>query len=391
MTVDLKNEVLKRTIKVRRLIGSVEQDANGPTIVFTAGIHGNESAGVFALHDAFEELQNRKIKFNGSIYAIAGNLQALAQNKRFINQDLNRIWQLAAIQKNSNSSQEESVELNEQQELLSIFERILKSHNGPFIFVDLHTTSARTVPYITINDTLENRKLSFKYPLPVILGIESFIEGPMLSFINEMGHKAIGFEAGQHDQQHTYNNHKSFFWLSLVNSGVISKKYLPEFDEIFDRLLIAAQGHKQVYEVCQRYDVTQGDNFEMIPGYSNFQYVQKGQYLAETNNGNVLCQESGHIFMPRYEEQGTEGFYIVKKVTKSWLNLSAAMRKLNIDNCLVYLPGVSKKPDTEGAIVVNPTVARFFTAEIFHLLGYRRKMKDNGVMVFSKREMHIKS
>jgi len=391
MKIELKNEVLKKSISLNRLIGSVTGTASGPTIVFTAGLHGNESAGVIALHDAFEEMKTRKIKFKGNIYAIAGNLPALEQNKRFLEEDLNRNWRLMQIQQNQRENNHQTSEQKEQNEILALFERILKSHNGPFIFVDLHTTSARTVPYITINDTLENRKLSFKYPLPVILGIESFIEGPMLSFINEMGHQAIGFEAGQHDQQHTYQNHKSFFWLSLVNADIISKRYLPEYNDIYERLLIAAQGHKQVYEVCYRYEVNPNDDFEMVPGYSNFQPVQKGQYLADTAGGNVLCQNPGHIFMPRYEEQGNDGFYIVRKVTKSWLNLSAAMRKLNLENLLVHLPGVKKGQQSEGAIEVNPGVARFFTAEIFHLLGYRRKMKGNGVMVFSKREMHTNS
>jgi hypothetical protein len=389
MRIEIKNEALNRQISLSRLIGSVISEVDGPTVVFTAGLHGNESAGVIALVDAFEEIQKGKLKFRGNVYAIAGNLPALEQNKRFIEQDLNRNWRLNQIQQNQINHTQQSIEQGEQREILNHFERILNKHSGPFIFIDLHTTSARTVPYITINDTLENRRLSFKFPLPVILGIESFIQGPMLSFINEMGHRAIGFEAGQHDQQHTYQNHLSFFWLSLVNAGVLSKKSLPQFDEIYQRLLIAAQGHKQVYEVGYRYEVSEGEDFRMVPGYSNFHPVQKGQYLAETNHGNILCENPGHIFMPRYEEQGNDGFYVVHKVTQSWLNLSALLRKLNFESLLVYLPGIRKQHAQGEEIEVNPHIARFFTTELFHLLGYRNQIKSNGKVLFSKRNAQM--
>jgi hypothetical protein len=62
---------------------------------------------------------------------------------------------------------------------------ILEEESGPFYFFDLHTTSSDTIPFITVNDSLLNREFTSMYPLPSILGIEEYLEGPLLSYINE--------------------------------------------------------------------------------------------------------------------------------------------------------------------------------------------------------------
>lgn len=377
---------------VERIIGEV--GSGGPTIVFIAGLHGNERAGVTALQQAMSELKQLeatgKVKPKGSIYAITGNLQALAENKRFLDEDLNRIWLLHRVEKIHRSENPQSAEEKEMSELLVCFEKILKTSSGPFFFIDLHSTSSRTVPHIIINDHLVNRNLSFKYPLPVILGIDSFVDGTMLSFINEMGHRAIGFEGGRHDQPFTIDNIVSFFWLTLVFTGVFKKSAVPDFKKMMSQLHIAAQGHRQVYEISQRYQVDSDEIFEMVPGYNNFQPVVKGQYLADSGSRSILSQDRGFIFLPRYEPKGNSGFFLLKKLTRSWLGWSALLRTIQFEKFLALMPGVQKVSGETGAYRVNQKVARFFAAELFHLLGYRRIMRRNGQLLLAKRSLNGK-
>ena len=59
--------------------------------------------------------------------------------------------------------------------------------------------------------------------MPIVLGIEEFLNGPLLSYINEMGYVAFGFEGGQHDSPLAYKNHKSFIYLSLLYAGCDSE------------------------------------------------------------------------------------------------------------------------------------------------------------------------
>ena len=36
---------------------------------------------------------------------------------------------------------------------------------------------------------------------PIVLGIEEYLQGPLLSYINTLGYVSLGFESGQHDNK----------------------------------------------------------------------------------------------------------------------------------------------------------------------------------------------
>ncbi len=57
----------------------------------------------------------------------------------------------------------------------------------------------------------------------------------------------------------------------------------------------------------------------MEPGFTNFQRIFKGQVLAKNNKGDVLSPVDGNIFMPLYQKQGNDGFFIVQPVEKEVL------------------------------------------------------------------------
>ena len=67
----------------------------GPTVVFFAGIHGNEPAGINALNSVIPKLKSNNIC--GEVFGVYGNIRALELNKRFIEFDLNRLWTLEQI------------------------------------------------------------------------------------------------------------------------------------------------------------------------------------------------------------------------------------------------------------------------------------------------------
>ena len=114
------------TLKViSRIIGKIQGKASGPTIVFFAGIHGNEPAGVHALEKVFRELLADDIK--GIVYGITGNLKALEANQRYLEEDLNRIWTKERIKVLKNKINL-NIEEKEQKELFDILKDILKSN-----------------------------------------------------------------------------------------------------------------------------------------------------------------------------------------------------------------------------------------------------------------------
>lgn len=372
-----------------RLISKIG-DGRGPTIIFVAGLHGDEATGVSVLRSTLNGLAGTVAKgksaFSGTVYGVAGNLSALQARKRFIDEDLNRMWSLKRVDALQRMPRESmNAEEREMFALLGCFEEILKQSSGPFFFIDLHSTASRTAPHIIVNDRLNNRRLSFKYPIPVILGIDSFVNGTLLSFFNEMGHLAVGFEGGLHDQPHTAANTEAFIWLTLAYTGVLKKKKIPNFKGFVERLQATSNGHRQVYEVFHRYHVDANDSFKMVPGYNNFQPVSKGQYLANEGDHLILAPNTGYIFTPRYNKHGNAGYYLLNKLTVSQLGVSAFLQQIKFEKILVFLPGVARLKDREDAYQVNQRVARYFVAGLFRLLGYRRFIRSGGKLVVAKK------
>lgn len=375
-----------------RFIGSFEGNKKGPTVIFFGGIHGNEPAGVQALEHVFSNLHKSELEINGAVFGIRGNIPALLQKKRFIEDDLNRIWsseQIKQIEKKDRSNLRlEEIELLE---IKHIITEILRTQSPPFYFIDFHTTSSKTLPFITINDALINRRFSQQFPVPIILGIEEYLEGPLLSRMNQLGYVSLGFESGQHDDPIAVENSIAFLWLTLVYTKVLDKEEVIDFDAYYHQLHTASEGNTNFYEVVHRQELKRNDAFSMLKGLESFQKVSQGTLLAIQNEEKVYAEEDTIVFMPLYQSQGAEGFFLIRHTPKWALKTSAIFRKSKLDSILTYLPGISWSDNEKQSLLVNLSVARFFTKSFFHLLGYRNRKVDETHILMHNRERSAKN
>lgn len=76
---------------LKHFIGDIRGDHPGPTVIAVAGIHGNEPTGVEAIQDVIGQLEPLKEFIHGRFIGLSGNNTALAQNVRFIDEDMNRL------------------------------------------------------------------------------------------------------------------------------------------------------------------------------------------------------------------------------------------------------------------------------------------------------------
>lgn len=374
--IKLHSKPLNETIEVNRLIGTYRGNPGGPTVVITGGIHGNEPAGVFALKHLLNWLDSEKPEFKGSLFAVSGNLSALEKGVRYHRFDLNRVWTREQIEGlDDKKVLSLSDELLQQKEIYLLIQKIIAEEKGPFYFFDLHTTSGETVPFITVNDSLLNRRFTRQFPVPLILGIEEFLDGPLLSYINELGYIAFGFEGGQHESAKAYEYCKSFVYLSLVFTGSL-KRDPAKFKKHFEILKQNMGLSPRFYEIFYRHEIKPKEHFVMKPGFRNFQIVKKGDYLAESDGEKIYAPSNGHIFMPLYQGKGDDGYFLIKNTPEFFLRLSALIRKLSLDRLLVALPGVNWSSASNEELIVDLKIARFFTRQLLHLMGYRSKQKD---------------
>ncbi|TVR38598.1 MAG: aspartoacylase [Cryomorphaceae bacterium] len=357
-----------------RLIFSRNTLQTHPTVVFFAGIHGNEPAGVLALERIANWLPD---EVQGNIYAFRGNLRGLAQKRRFVRYDLNRIWGQEQFNIVRNAPIEElEDELLELRELLNEIDAILHKHGKrPVVFMDLHTTSAKSCSFLPFNDALMNRAIAERFPVPLILGIEEFLDGALMSYINDLNHPALAFEGGQHDDPAAIDQHEAFAKLTLHHLKIFQ---LDTTEKAKCEALLTPPPKVQTgfYEILHRHLIPTGAEFIMEPGYENFDFVELDEALATQDGRVVSAPVSGQIFLPLYQPVGEDGFFIGRPVSAIWLRLSARLRKWRFQRVLAALPGISPHPTRPRCYLVNHRVTRILSREIFHLLGFRIKQLE---------------
>lgn len=389
MSITIQSPSLERRADIDRLIGEYGE-GQGPVVVVTAGLHGNEPAGVFAILDLLDQLKQAQAPFRGKLIGLAGNLQALGRSVRYLDADLNRLWRRdlvdAAFAQEASAPNSHCAEYGELRELYQQIKQIMKDEQGPFYFIDLHTTSSASPPFIPFDDTLSNREFVETFPVPGILGIEEFLPGTMLSYLTRYQVVAIGYEGGQHEDRQSIDFHRALLWLALERAQCIDRTDFPGLEQEESLLRNGANGLAGFFEVRFRYAIQPDEHFRMLPGFKSFQPVARQQPLAENQEGAIAAPETGRIFMPLYQAQGTDGFFLIRPVARFWLNLSRWLRKWRFERVLGMLPGVQLARDEAATLTVNTRVARFLAIEFFHLLGYRRQVRDGTTIRFSRRE-----
>ncbi len=368
---------------IERVIWSHTQK-EGPVVVVFAAIHGNELAGLHAGRRLAERLSTQREALKGSIYIVSGNRKAIREGVRFIDRDLNRLWN--EVSRNASPKTEPvSQEWEEAEEILATINQVLETHSqaDDISFIDLHTTSVESCAFILFNDTLENRTSAAHFPAPQILGIEETIHGTLMSYINDLGYSAIGFEAGRHEDTDSIERTEAFLYLYLHYRGFYTLKD-SEIETHRRVMRSASKIPERYYEITYRHYVEDATEFSMKKGYLNFDKIRKGEKLASYKGEPVYAPKNGLIFMPLYQAKGNDGFFILQARSAVWLQISAVLRDSFLNRYLHVLPGVSMEGDS--VYVVNLKVARFFVKEIFHLFGFRVIKKDQHTLICYKRE-----
>lgn len=317
-------EMASENLGLDRLIGHYSQQVDGPMFIALAGIHGNEAAGIKGLYRVFDYLEKYKPAFKGVFYGVRGNLAALEDNKRYIDVDLNRQWYPRKVDHIHQTPRHllACSEDQQQKDLLILFEytkrmyyRQLKddSHKQ-VIMIDLHTFSAKGGAYSIATNLGKSKEFASLLKVPVIIGLENVLRGTTMHYFNDLEMVSYGFEGGQHFDPYSVEVMEAAVWVSLVGIGCIDQADVPNYSKFVDLLNEIGKSLPQMVEFCYRHAITEEDEFEMCPGYRNFQAIEKGELLAHDKYGPIYAPVEGLMLMPLYQKQGVDGFFIVREV-----------------------------------------------------------------------------
>lgn len=266
----------------------------GTHLVILGGIHGNETCGPHALQKIISELRSASLKLIAGKLTIVPvcNPRALATNARYIEQNLNRVFELHADPQT--------------------YEQDLANEITPWVkgadaMLDLHSMQSSGEPFVFLNaPTPESRALCEAVGIPVILRgwPEVYAAHPELlssctqTFADRHSMPNALVECGSHEDP-----------LADIVAYDAVKGALQHFGLIEgQRPEPAPIRHIQMTQLFIR--KSEQDFFPKV--WKNFEPFQKGSLLATRASGEaILAEKDGVMILPSpISAVGTEWFYV---------------------------------------------------------------------------------
>jgi succinylglutamate desuccinylase len=297
-----------------RVIGRINAN-RGPKLIVTGGIHGSEPAGVIACERVLEQLALLTDKMHGDFECFRGNLPALEKGVRFIDRDLNRMWDDATVKAalQGFEAPEPSNEFKQLRELGAVLMESITSAHAEVFFFDLHSTSSDTPPFFWLLPGGE-AEIVKRFDMPTVHDPSLTISGTLAQYVAEQGHRVMLAEGGEHDDEKTVEYCEAMLWIMLVEVGLIAQSDVElQFKESHEILQKACSETHSFFNIVYHHKIKPADGFVMKPGYVSFQKVEKGEVLAIDAKGEVLSPIAGRILMPLYRPPCDDGFLIVQE------------------------------------------------------------------------------
>lgn len=295
-----------------RIIGNYTSNNEGPLVFVTAGVHGNEPSGVKALEKVFTELEKTKPEINGRLIGLRGNVAALEKGQRYIDEDLNRTWKEDDIKNRTTETREQK----EMFEIIDILEQYPEKDFSKRYFLDCHTTSSDSAPYISVQDVHDNDSWAHRFPTYIVRGFSDIVYGAIDHYLSRIGITGFTFEAGQHENKASVENHEGMIWLYLKEACDLDLQKISCYPECVNRFKEDNSPDQKTFEIIHRYEIKKGEEFKMESGFKNFQKIEKGELLAKSNGKEIRSEWNAYIFMPLYQSQGNDGFFVIQDVNK---------------------------------------------------------------------------
>eukprot|EP00931_Biecheleriopsis_adriatica_P069977 TRINITY_DN43787_c0_g1_i1.p1 TRINITY_DN43787_c0_g1~~TRINITY_DN43787_c0_g1_i1.p1 ORF type:complete len:327 (-),score=77.41 TRINITY_DN43787_c0_g1_i1:183-1121(-) len=259
--------------------GSIEDALPAQRVLITVAVHGNEQCGLVAINELIKEGFFKDFWRDpgnvSEVVVMIGNPGAAAENKRFLEVNLNRILDEEAKVRSGGEKYEETLTPS----LAAAIERSTW-------YLDIHSTSAPTACFC-IPTNKESIRVSEVLPADYVLAdILSSLAGTTLHWAQrDLEKVAVCVECGQHAERSSVDHARQAVVHFLAEAaGKRSNDRIP----------------KHILSCKQKQDVRPGFCYPEGWTPSAFQHVEHGQLLAHDEEGDIRCPFPGgaHLVMP---------------------------------------------------------------------------------------------
>ncbi|MDC0506110.1 succinylglutamate desuccinylase/aspartoacylase family protein [Candidatus Gracilibacteria bacterium] len=256
---------------------------SGAVTTVMVGVHGNELAGPLVLEKVIKEIEI----FSGKVNFIFANLEALKQNKRFCDVNMNRYFSHKNNNSIGNSYEEKRIA-----EILPYIEQsdyLLDCHNS--------TSTVNSVPML-IGEQPEWGQY-FDIDL-MVTGFNDFQPGASDGYMADAGKVGICLESGNlTDEYGPLRVEKAIYNFLKATKNVLGEP------EIYDSV---------EYNFDINY-ITQTDSFYLNKEFGDFEEVKKGQLIGTDGSIPVYASYDGVLlFSHNRYAIGEEAFCMGKRV-----------------------------------------------------------------------------
>ncbi len=256
----------------------------GKRLLFTACIHGDEIGSVPAFLELIQKFKNKEVSFNGEVVFALGNIEAIKLERRFVENDLNRLFF---------SDSNKNYEHKRAQELKSLID-------SSDFHVDFHQTIEETGRpfFVTVNSPIT---ASFADQIGTC---DTFLE---LSLEESLRYgTATGY---------AYTKNVPSVCIELSQKGIASKaqdlaiQTMQRAIDIssFEGLKIRKNYKLKVYTVNYEYPFT-SPLVRLTKKLSNFTLVHKNEVIGLDENEKLIkAPFNGYIVFPKYPKRDKQG------------------------------------------------------------------------------------
>jgi succinylglutamate desuccinylase len=268
---------------------SFSSNQHNRSLFICSATHGDEVGSIPAVLRIVDDIKRGRIQFGGKLTFALGNVEAIKINKRFVKEDMNRIFGKTDL------STPDAKRANE-------IARLVTSHS---IFVDLHQTIGPTKsPFYVIRSSEKNIQLA-----------KAIAAAPLAINVDDYELKTETMTGTAYAFKH--NIHAFTLELSQKGYNIKSEelayttiKKLLEFvdrNEESDWHKLANQAPKmELIKIEHAYKFTDA-SMRLHPGHVNGTFYKKGHSLGVFGDKEILAPFDGYIFFPKYPDRDQNG------------------------------------------------------------------------------------